>query len=299
MGYDLIIIGAGPAGLAAAVYAARYKLNTLVLSKETGGMINHAHEVGNWPGNKAISGTDLMNQWEEHAKSLEIPIELEECRDIKKLEEDQGFIINGKYKTKTILLANGTSRRHLNVPGEKEFTGKGVSYCATCDAAFYKNMTAAVVGGNDSACSAAMILSEFADKVYIIYRKDKLRAEPSWIEQIEKNTKIEMIYNANVTEIKGDKFVTSVVLDNGNELKLDGLFIEIGSVPSTFLAEQLDIELDKEHYIKVDEKQETNILGVYASGDITTNSNKFKQVITAAAEGALAVHSIYEFIKSR
>ena len=263
--YDLVIIGGGPAGLSAAVYAARYNLKTLVLSKDMGGVITKAHDVCNWPGEKSISGIDLMNKWAEHATSLGVEIKIEEVKQIKK-EKDE-FLINTKYKAKSVLLTMGTTRRKLNVPGEKEYIGKGVSYCATCDAAFYKGMTVAIVGGNDSACSAATMLRQFAKKVYIIYRKEKLRAEPFWVEKTKEDKNIEIINNANVTEVYGEQFVTGVKLDTGKDIKLEGVFIEIGAVPSTALAEMTKVQIDDQHYVIVNENQETNVKGIYAAGD--------------------------------
>ena len=292
MTHDVIIIGGGPAGLAAAVYGARYNLNVLLLSKDTGGTITKAHKVCNWPGEQEITGMELMKKWEEHVKQLKVTIENEEALDIKKV--DDLYVVNDKYRAKTILLTTGTVRRKLGLPEEDSYIGKGVSYCATCDAAFYKNLNVAVVGGSDSACSSATMLKQFAKKVYVIYRKDKLRAEPYWVKIIEDDPEIEVIYEANVTKIQGEPFVKSIILDNDQQLDVEGLFIEIGSVPSTALAALSQVELEKNH-IKVDEKQATNVKGIYAAGDCTTNSNMFKQVLTAASEGAIAMKSIYEY----
>ena len=298
--YDLIIIGAGPAGLTAAIYAARYKLNFVVFSKQFGGMITESDRVENWPGDEKITGLALMNKLKEHVVSLGTKI-IE--GSVEKIEKTVfGFKINDNYKSKTVLIAQGSEKRRLNIKGEKEFSGKGVSYCATCDAAFFRDKKICVVGGNNSAAVAALLLSEFADKVYIIYRKEKIRAEPIWVERIKENNKISVINNINITEIKGDNFVKSVMLDNHfnnkRELSVAGVFIEIGSEPNTTLAVQLGVKLDG-GYIKTDSTQKTDIEGVYAAGDITTNSNKFEQVITAAAEGAIAVNSIYEKVKKQ
>lgn len=295
---NLIIIGAGPAGLAAAIYAARYKLDFLVFSKQFGGMITESDRVENWPGEKIITGIDLMGKFKEHAVSLGAKIIEENVETIEKT--NSGFKVNNNYESKKILIAQGTEKRRLNVEGEKEFIGKGVSYCATCDGAFFKNKTACVAGGNNSAAIAALLLSEFADKVYIIYRREKIRAEPIWVERIKKNSKITIINNTKITKIKGDNFVKSVLLDNdfnnSKELNVDGVFVEIGSEPNTKIASQLGVELEN-GYIKTDAAQHTNIKGVYAAGDITTGSNKFEQLITAGAEGAVAANAIYEELK--
>jgi thioredoxin reductase (NADPH) len=183
------------------------------------------------------------------------------------------------------------------VKGENEFLGKGISYCATCDAAFFRKKKVAVVGGGNSAAMAAILLTEFAEKVSVIYRGEKLRADPAVAEKVYSNPKIEVLHKANIVEIKGEKFVNSVVLDNGSSLELNGVFIEVGSVPSTALAKILGVNLDEQGYIQVDKAQKTNVEGVFAAGDITTNSNNLRQVITAAAEGAIAAESAYKFLK--
>jgi len=185
---------------------------------------------------------------------------------------------------------------------EKEFTGKGVSYCATCDGFFYKGKTVAVVGGNDSAAGAAVYLADIAEKVYLIYRGDKLRAENFWVRSIEKNKKIEVLYNTNVKKIEGEQKVEKLLLDNpyagSEELAVGGIFIEIGLEPNINLAKDFEVELDDEDYIKVDSDGRTTERGIWAAGDITTGSNKFKQIITAASEGAIAVQSIQKFLKN-
>jgi thioredoxin reductase (NADPH) len=295
--YDLIIIGAGSAGLASAIYAARYKLKTLVICKDIGGVILEAYKVENYPGFKAISGIDLMNKFKKQAEELGVKIIEDEVIDIKK---NNNFKINTKQKSfesKTIIIAMGSKRRKLDVPGSDEFSGKGVSYCATCDGPLFKNKIVGVVGGSDSAANAAQLLADYAKKVYIIYRKEKLRAEPLLVEQINKNKKIEIINNTNITEIKGDKMISSVIFDSGKEFKLDGLFIEIGILPNNEIAKKLGVKLDKEGHIIVDKAQKTNINGVYAAGDITNASNKFEQLTTATAEGSIAANSVYEFVK--
>lgn len=294
--YDLLIIGGGPAGYSAAIYAQRYKLKILMIAGKPGGIAQDAHLIENYPGVISKTGMDLMQDFKNHAESYGLKIEMKEVVDIKKKEEIFNVKTNDNivYKAKFILLGLGLQRRKLNVPGEDEFLGRGVSYCATCDAFFYKNKVAAVVGGSDSATMASILLSDIAEKVYLIYRKNKLRGEPIWVERAENNPKIEIIYETNVTKINGEKLVRSVDLDNGRKLDVNGIFIEIGSIPSASLAKELGVELDDKGYIKVDERQETNVKGVYAAGDITTASNKFKQVITAASEGAIAAESVYK-----
>jgi len=293
--YDLAVIGGGPAGLSAAIYGARYVLNTLLITKDHGGAIAEAHLVENYPGYESISGMELSEKFRKQAKKLGVEIKDEEAEGIKK--EKGFFLINNKYKAKKVILAVGTTRRKLNIPGEDEFIGKGVSYCATCDAPFYRDKVVGVVGGSNSAARAAQLLSEYAKKVYIIYRKEKIRAEPLLAKQIGKNPKIEIINNTNIREVKGEKFVNSVVFDSGEVFMLDGVFIEIGSVPAVALPKELGVKLDDNGYIVVDGAMRTNAEGVYAAGDITTGSNMWRQVVTACAEGGLAASSAYIDIK--
>ncbi|MCX6707388.1 MAG: FAD-dependent oxidoreductase [Candidatus Woesearchaeota archaeon] len=298
--YDLIIIGGGASGMSAAIYAARYNLKTLIISKEVGGVLNEAHKVGNWPGSKEISGLDLMTRFKEHVDSLNIDyIEA----DVQKTEKKKGqFIItaNGKQlESKTIILAFGLRRNKLNIEGEDKFAGKGVSYCYTCDAPFYRNKIVGVVGGSDSAALAALLLAQYAKKVFIIYRGDGLRAEPINKGLVEKNKNIELITKTNIIEVKGDKALTTAMLDKpykgSKELNIEGLFIEIGSTPSTVLAEQLGVKRDQNGFIIVNKEKKTNVDGVYAAGDAT--DTVMRQVITAAADGAIAAMAAFHFMK--
>lgn len=291
--YDTVIIGGGPAGLTAAIYAARYQLKALVISKE-GSMMLDAHKIENYPGFKEISGIELMKKFKDHVKKFDVEVKNAEVVNI-----EPGFTIvtekNERIRTKTLILALGTEKRKLNVKGEEEFLGKGVSYCYVCDSAFFRDKVVGVVGGNDSAALASLLLAEYAKKVYIIYRKEKIRAEPYKVRQIEENPKIEVINNTVIKEIKGKKFLEKVVFEGGKELKLDGLFIEIGSVPSTSLARKLSVKLDENNHIIVNEKKETNVKGVYSAGDIT--NSPLWQIITACADGAIAANSVYHHLK--
>ncbi|HBI34369.1 MAG TPA: hypothetical protein DEA43_01545 [Candidatus Moranbacteria bacterium] len=302
--YDLAIIGSGPAGLSASVYASRYGISNVVIGGISGGLTTQTHEIGNWLGTEKISGFDFAQKAEAHCKSYDKAEVVNTLVD-EITENENGYILflsNGsKVEAKTILLAMGTKHRHLGVPGEKEFAGKGVSYCATCDGFFYRGKTVAVVGGNDSAAGAAVYLGDIAEKVYLIYRGEKLRCETFWGESIGKNPKIESIFMTNIKEIKGEQKVEELILDspykNSETLKVDGVFAEIGSDPNTELIKNLEVELDEQGYVKIDTSGRTSKKGVWAAGDITTGSDKFKQIITAAAEGAVAAHSIQEFLK--
>ena len=314
--FDVIIIGGGSAGLPAAIYAARFNLKTLVIVKERGGLLTSTHLVENWPGEIAISGLDLMEKIEKHARSYElVSIKEEEVLSVafslqrkiydkKKAESSReketknGFIVKtakNQYEGKAVIFATGTLRRKLNVPGEKEFMNKGVSYCATCDAMLFRNKIVAMIGGGDSAVKEALLLAEHCSKVYLIYRSN-LRAEPINLNRLEKKVKegkIELI-KGNVLEIKGERTVTSLVLEDKKEIKLSGVFIEIGGTPQTELTKKLGVKLNEKGEIIINENSETNVLGVYAAGDV--GNHEFKQAITGASEGVIAAFSAYNYI---
>ncbi|MDD3487184.1 MAG: FAD-dependent oxidoreductase [Candidatus Moranbacteria bacterium] len=297
--YDLIIIGAGPAGLAASIYASRYKLNHIVIAKEPGGQAVEAHKVENWPGTESVSGLELTQKMRAHAEKLGAKVVMDSVLNIAKGEN--GFSVTahtGEHRAKNIILALGMEYKKLAIPGEEEFRGKGVSYCPTCDAAFFGGKAVAVVGGANSAASAAQLLAEYASKVYLIYRGDKLKVDPAYEESLKKKENVEIIYQTNILEIMGEMTVSKVKLDkeyNGsNELDLKGVFVEIGSEPGVELPKQLGVDLDERGFILVNPDQSTNVSGLYAAGDATTGSNKLRQILTAAAEGAVATASVYK-----
>ena len=293
--YDLIIIGAGPAGLTAAVYSARYGLDTLVLGALMGGLAGEASEVCNFPSYGKINGFELMNKMIKQVKDMGVEIKPEKASEIKKTKNFEITTNKTKYFSKKIILATGSERKSLGIDREKELIGKGISYCATCDAGFYKNKTVGVFGGGNAALSAALLLSKFAKKVYIIYRRDKFfRAENAWIKDIEKNDKIEPVFNSMITQLIGKERLEAVELNKEKILKLDGLFIEIGSDPQIDLAKNLGIKLNEKEII-VDKNQRTNIKGIFVAGDVT--NNPLKQIVTACAEGAIAANSAYEEIE--
>jgi len=294
--YDIIIIGGGPAGMAAAIYAARFKLNAVVLTKMPGGLIVTAHLIENYPGFASISGAELAEHMKQHVKKFNVPMVEEEVIDIKRTKN--GFDVRTKenvYAGRTVLFATGTERRKLGVPGEAQFAGRGVSYCAVCDGPFFRGKTVAVIGGSDAAAKEALLMSQWASKVYIIYRKENLRAEPATIETVSKNSKIEIISNANVVEIKGGKMVESVLLDTGEDLRLEGVFIEIGGVPTSAIAKALGVDVNERGEIIIDKNGCTNAPDIFAAGDVT--DRQYKQAITAAAEGSAATFSAYKYIK--
>lgn len=305
--YDLIIIGVGPAALTASIYASRYKLSNLVIGKSVGGELTYAHKVENYPGFISISGLELTARWKEQAEKLGAKVILKEVGKIEK--EPTGFRVsigqNEVYTAKTVIVATGSERRRLNIPGEKEYMGKGVSYCTTCDAPFFRNKTVALVGGSDSAVSGAVHTAEFASKVYIVYRGEQLRAEPIWLEEWAKivaRGQGEVIYNTNITAIVGDNSkVTGVSLNkpyqNKNSLNVNGVFIEIGGVPGTALVQTLGIKLTETGHVVTGDEMETNIPGLFCAGDMIDKSKIMQQAITAMAQGAIASASVYKFIK--
>ena len=301
--YDTIIIGGGVTGFSAAMYAGRLELKTLVISKIRGGTIILTNEIGNWPGIKMTDGITLAKDIEEHA--LEYGVEVVDTEAIKVEKNRNHYVVHtndgNKHETKTVIFATGTEWRKLNVPGENEFANRGVHYCALCDGYFYKDKVIAVVGGADSAVKEANLLTQWAKKVYIIYRGENVHPEPPNLRKMEKfveEGKIEVITNTNVVEIKGDKFVTKVLLDkkyNGSkEFPIEGLFVDIGHIPQSQLAKELGVEVDKKGDIIVNKNSETNVPGVYAAGDVANGA--FKQAITGSAEGVLAAFSAYEYI---
>ena len=297
MKYDLIIIGAGPAGLTAAIYAARYKLNVIIISKDMGGMAATAHKICNFPSQKQIKGFELMRLMSEQVKDLNVPIIYDSVTKIDKLNNK--FVVycgNKKYESKKVIYAGGTIRKRLNIDNEDEFVGKGISYCATCDAAFFKKKCVAVVGGSDAALTAALLLREFDSKVYLIYRGEKFeRPDPTWVELIGKDKEIKVLFKEEIVSIFGTNKVEGVKLKSGKELKVDGIFVEIGSSPDVNFLLTMNVEKNDKGYIITDKAQKTNIPGFFASGDITNNI--LKQIVTATSEGATAAYSAYKEIK--
>lgn len=301
--FDAAIVGAGPAGLSAAVYLSRYALSPIVIGDLFGGTATKSHEIGNWLGDEKITGFDFAQKAIAHVKSYGVPFTVAKVRGIEQedaifaLELDNGEMIHAK----TVLLATGTEHRHLHIPGEAEFSGRGVSFCATCDGFFFKDKVVVVVGGSDSAAISALYLADIAAKVYVVYRGAALRCEEFWKKRIEEHSRIEVIYSTNIIEIQGEASVQRVILDeeynNSRELAVDGVFVEIGADPQIEFAQSLRVATDTEGYVVVDQSCATSRPGVWAAGDITTGSNKFKQIVTAASEGAIAANGIQMYLK--
>lgn len=306
--YDFIVVGAGVSGLAAAMYGGRLGMKTLCLAAShgnespIGGVITTTNSMENYPGFIKITGRELAEKIKEHALSYEkVKIKEEKVEEIEKTKN--GFVIKtkkGEYHGKTILLATGTKLRRLEVPGAKEFENRGVAYCAICDGPLYKNKIVAVIGGSDAAVKNALLLAEYAKKVYVVYRGENIRPEPINMERIKANKKIEIINGTNIIEVRGDRVVRRAVLDKEykgeKELVLDGIFVAIGHVAISELAEKLGVKLNEKGEIIINYKTaETNVRGIYAAGDVT--DNYFKQAITGVAEGCIAAYSAFEFLK--
>ncbi len=302
--YDLIIIGAGPAGLGASIYASRYKLSHLVIGTEIGGQVVEAVSIENYAGFKSISGRELMEIFRGQTEELGTKI-IQDC--VVKITEKDGIFevrtnTDNVIQSRSLIFALGMKPRKMNIPGEEELIGKGVSYCATCDAMFFRGKDVAVIGGGDSAATEALHLTEFANKVYLLYRDGSLKFEPYWADKIHQNQKIELVASHNISAIHGNegRRVAAVAYDYAGEKKelpVQGVFIEIGSVPGVAIAKGLGVATDEQDYIIVDQTQATNITHVYAAGDVTTGSNKFRQIITAVSEGAVAAGSVYKALK--
>ena len=305
--FDVIIVGAGGVGLAAAMYSARLGLKTLVLGAShgselpVGGVITTTTIVENYPGFIRLTGQEIAKKLEEHAKSYKLTtITEEKVSDIKR--EKNCFAVKtnkSEYKTLAIIFATGTKWKKLDVPGSKEFENKGVNYCALCDGPLFKNKIVSLVGGSDSAAKDALVLAESAKKVFIIYRGEQIHPEPINMDRIKKNKKIEIINNTNIMKINGNKFVEEIILDKpykGNKkLKVDAVFVAIGHIALSDLAKKIGVKTDEKGEIILNHKtSETNIRGVFAAGDVT--DKPFKQLITGVADGCTAAYSAYEYI---
>jgi thioredoxin reductase (NADPH) len=302
--YDVVIIGSGPAGLAAAIYAQRSELKNVVIEKTgiSGGQIINTYEVDNYPGTPGISGFDLSDKFREHCDRLNttfitgevVSFNLED--DIKVVTLDDGT----QYRSKTVVIASGGQPRHLNVPGEVRLSGLGASYCATCDGAFFKNRVVAVVGGGDVAVEDAIFLSRICEKVYVIHRRDEFRALKSSVNKLLSNSNVTVLWDSVVEQINGTEIVESldiknVKTDEKSNIEVSGVFIAVGYVPSSQIYKDI-VAIDGSGYIIAGESCETNLPGVFAAGDIRTKD--LRQIITAASDGANAVTAVERYLNS-
>lgn len=301
--YDLIIIGSGPAGLSAAIYAQRARLDTLILeaSYVSGGQVVNTYEVDNYPGLPGISGMELGSTLRAHADRLESRFAREKVLELE-LEGKIKTVRTRKnqYQARTLILAMGAGHRKLSVPGEEEFAGMGVSYCATCDGAFFKDKVTAVVGGGDVAAEDAIFLARGCRKVYLIHRREELRAAKILQETVLGLENVEPVWNSVVTEIQGEGQVKNLKIQNvrtgeAGDLPVDGCFIAVGIKPNSELAAG-KLEMDEGGYIRAGEDGATSVAGVFAAGDIRTK--QLRQIITAAADGANCVTSVQKYLLS-
>ncbi len=297
MKYDFIIIGGGPAGLTAAIYAVRRNLKTLVIEKGLfGGQMNLTLEIGNWPGYDSISGSELSEKMRAHAEKLNVEFLQEEATKLSLKDETKTVEAGGrKYECKTLLIATGGEHRKLGAKGEAEFAGRGVSYCATCDGPFFRGKTVVVVGGGNAAVEDALYLAGLARKVYLVHRRSQLRAEETRQKELGRRN-VELVLEATVEEISGSHLVDKVRLNQKGrsvELHVDGVFISVGTEPNSKLSAEAGVEADEKGFIKVNGSQETNIPGVYAAGDVTGGA---LQIATAVGGGCVAALRAYDYI---
>ena len=293
--YDLIVVGGGPAGLSAAIYAVHSGLDTLLLEKGLcGGLLNEVPQIENYPAFKSISGMELASKLKEHASEYAEIRELEEVLSI--MRKGENFVVKtekGEYETRAVALCTGSRKRKLGVEGEEKFLGKGVSYCATCDGFFFKNKRVLVVGGGNSAVTEALFLKNIGCNVTLVHRRDALRAEKYL--QMRLLKEIPVRWNAEVRRIEGEEQVRKVVIydkkrQREEEIECDAVFVAIGEEPNSELASQLRVALDPDKYILTDKHQRTNVQRVYAAGDV---AGGLRQVVVACAEGAVAAISAY------
>ena len=305
--YDLAIIGGGPAGVAAGVYASRKKLKTVFVTESFGGQSAVSSEIQNWIGTVSISGQELAENLEGHLKAYaNDSVEIKSGEKTELVEDsDRGFLIKtdtGEYKAKTVLVASGSHRRKLDIPGAKEFEHKGISYCASCDGPLFAGKNVHIIGGGNSAFETASQLLAYCETVTILNRSSEFRADPATVKKILQNPRVKSVLNAHLVEIKGDKFAKSIVYANGEnkkkvELKTDGIFVEIGLIPAVEFVKDL-VSLDKWNHIIVDPKnQRTSVEGVWAAGDCT--NGLYHQNNIAAGDAVKALEDIYLYLRAK
>lgn len=302
MCYDVIILGSGPAGLSAAIYAERARLRTLIIEEKplSGGQILDTYEVDNYPGLPGITGFELGQKFRAHVDKFKTEIVNSQVKSIE-LNGDKKTVVTekGTYEAKTLILAMGATHRKLGIPGEEKLLGMGVSYCATCDGAFFRGKTVAVAGGGDVALEDALFLARGCEKVYLIHRRDEFRGARILQEKVKETPNIELMLSCNVTEIRGEGQVSSVLVhdkktESDRELEVQGIFIAAGTEPNIALVKGL-LEQDERGYILAGEDTRTSVEGVFAAGDV--RAKQLRQVITAAADGANAVTSVEQYIR--
>ena len=300
--YDLVIAGQGAAAFSAGLYAGRYQMRSLILGGTFGGETAIGGAIENYPGFESVDGFELMMNMRRQVEGYGVPIVDQNVESITR--EEDCFLVKsaeGPYLASSVIMAVGRERRKLGLPHEDEWTGRGVSFCATCDAPLYRGKVAAVVGGGNAATEGAILLGKYTTKTYIIYRGEKFtRPEPVNVRLLEESPNVEAILNAKVVELLGEDGLTGVVIEQGHdgsrELSLDGLVVEIGADPRVELAQQLGVKLTGKNEVAVDRLMHTSAEGVFAAGDLTDASGNLKQTVTAAAQGAIAATSAYAYV---
>ena len=301
MEYDIIIIGAGPAGLTSAIYARRANKNVLVLeAKSYGGQIINTLDIENYPVEEHISGFEFATKLYNQAKNLGAEIVFEKVVDINDLGNEKEVVTTkNTYKAKAIIIATGSENRKLGLPNEDEFVGKGISYCATCDGAFYKKKTVAVVGGGNTALEDALYLSDIVEKVYLIHRRDEFRGEESTINHLKEKDNVEFIYNSNVTKLNANDRLESIEVTNKDgstkTIEVSGLFVAVGRIPENQNFAKL-VELDETGYVKAGEDCHTNVPGIFVAGD--NRVKEIRQLVTATSDGAVAATAAVKYINN-
>ena len=301
--YDLIIIGAGPAGLAAGIYGVRSGLMTLVVEeKMAGGTVADAPMVENYPGLQGATGSEIAQKISAHAKAAGVKIKEFEGVEYLKLSTEKKIVTTHKaeYEAKAVVIASGSHYRELGIPGEKQFRGRGVSYCGICDGPFFKGKRVLVVGGGNSALITALYLAHLAGETKIAHRRNTFRAEEVLVKDLKSLKNTEILWNTEVKEILGDKVVRKVVVldkktNETRELSVDGVFVQVGETPNSQVAKEAGVDVDRDGFIMIDALQHTNIAGVYAAGDVT--NHPVKQVGTAVGQGITAALEAYCFIR--
>lgn len=302
--WDVIVIGAGPAGLTAAIYGARRAMSVLVLTKDIGGQMAMTNSIENYPGFEEITGPELAEKFHKQAEKWGAQFNFEGVEAIDHRKEDNIFLVKSEkqtYEAHAVILSFGLEHRHLNVPGEKEYYAKGITYCATCDGPLFKNKTVTVVGSGNSALDAIDYMSKIATKVYALVRGDKFKGEEVMINLVIKNPKVEIKFNTEITEVFGEKFVKGVKVKNKlsseiSEILLDGVFVEVGYEANTKLYGHL-VDITESGAIIVDKDCNTSLPGFFAAGDVTTLS--YKQIITSGGEGCKAALTAYSYVQKQ
>jgi len=301
--YDTIIIGAGAAGLTAAIYAIRREMNIMVISRDIGGQMLWTNEIENYPGFSSITGYELIEKMKQQALGFGVEIKETEVKRIEHLGDGSFLVHTGRdtFSARTVIVTMGLSPRRLAVPGELELSGKGVTYCATCDGPFFKNKSVAVIGGGNSALDAAELMSKIASQVYLVHRSREFKAFEALVQEVKSRKNIEIILDSQIKEISGDNKVEKMILINNDtkeerELSIEGVFVEIGRIASTDLVAEF-AERNTQNKIIINDRCETKTPGLFAAGDVT--NSEFKQITIATGQGTVAALAAYQYIQQQ